>query len=356
MKHTEALALKLQTDSILNSFKASGKRHLLITGARGSGKSTLLSKIAKPHVTTRCEKGVGIFMTDDSGRCERIGFFDSSIESRENRMGPDTEMLNDFGASALLRLCSGDGFAVIDEIGYIESSSPEYIRALKALFDARPVIAAVRKQETQLICELKNRDDVFTVDLDLPAKGIGCVIMASGMGRRFGENKLMASFRGRPMIEWVLDATDDIFEKRIVVTRHPEVAELAKKHGIEYILHELPHKSDTVRLGISQMAETDSCMFIAGDQPMITRESVYAMAMLSADKKEKIVRASFEDTVGTPVVFPKWTYSLLKSLPEGAGGSHVIKAFPEKIINFPVGDAKELTDIDTKDQLDLYDN
>ena len=36
---------------------------------------------------------------------------------------------------------------------------------------------------------------------------IACIIMASGLGKRFGSNKLMASFHGAPLIHLVLDVT-----------------------------------------------------------------------------------------------------------------------------------------------------
>ncbi|MEI3187571.1 MAG: NTP transferase domain-containing protein [Lachnospiraceae bacterium] len=45
------------------------------------------------------------------------------------------------------------------------------------------------------------------IDLDEPVLPIGCVIMASGLGKRFGSDKLMASFQGNPMISQILQAT-----------------------------------------------------------------------------------------------------------------------------------------------------
>ena len=33
---------------------------------------------------------------------------------------------------------------------------------------------------------------------------LGCVIMASGTGQRFGGNKLLADFGGRPLISCIL--------------------------------------------------------------------------------------------------------------------------------------------------------
>ena len=54
----------------------------------------------------------------------------------------------------------------------------------------------------------------------------GCIVMASGVGVRFGGNKLMAELCGAPLIGHVVRATDDLFSRRVVVTRHADVAAL----------------------------------------------------------------------------------------------------------------------------------
>lgn len=84
----------------------------------------------------------------------------------------------------------------IDEIGYLESSCPEYQQAIGALLEKKQVAAVVRKQPLPFLTGLCRREDVFLVDLDAPYGKLGCVIMASGMGRRFGGNKLMAALSG----------------------------------------------------------------------------------------------------------------------------------------------------------------
>lgn len=61
---------------------------------------------------------------------------------------------------------------------------------------------------TPFLDALRARNDVFVYDLDHPLLPIGCVIMASGLGKRFGSNKLMADFNGKPMIYRILSATD----------------------------------------------------------------------------------------------------------------------------------------------------
>lgn len=57
--------------------------------------------------------------------------------------------------------------------------------------------------------------------------------MASGMGTRFGGNKLMAMLNGTPLIQYVIQTTENLFEKRVVVTRHDEVAKVCHALGAE---------------------------------------------------------------------------------------------------------------------------
>lgn len=85
--------------------------------------------------------------------------------------------------------------------------------------------------------------------------------MASGMGTRFGSNKLMAKLNGTPLIQYVIQATENRFEKRVVVTRHDEVAKVCQALGAEAVLHSKPHRNDTVRLGMDAIGECDTVTF-----------------------------------------------------------------------------------------------
>ena len=182
---------------------------------------------------------------------------------------------------------------------------------------------------------------------------IGCVIMASGLGKRFGGNKLMADFRGRPMIQMALDATEGLFARRVVVTRHEDVAALCREQGIEVVLHDLPHRSDTVRLGLEALGELDGCMFLPGDQPLLRRETVARLLDCWRESPDSIVRPIHEDTVGSPVLFPAWAFAELRNLPEGKGGGVVIRNHPHDVLGVSVSDPFELADADTPETLEL---
>ena len=182
---------------------------------------------------------------------------------------------------------------------------------------------------------------------------IGCVIMASGMGKRFGGNKLMADFHGKPMIQRALDATNGLFSGRVVVTRHESVAELCREQNVDVVLHDLPHRSDTVRLGLEALGDLDACMFLPGDQPLLRRETVAKLLRSWQQNPDCMVRPIYEDTEGSPVLFPAWTFPELKNLPEGKGGGAVIKNHPHELIRVPVSDPFELADADTPDTLEM---
>ena len=188
-----------------------------------------------------------------------------------------------------------------------------------------------------------------------PARGSqmnhGCIIMASGLGTRFGGNKLMTELCGVPLIQHVLRATDDLFARRVVVTRHSDVAHLCDELGSEVILHSKPRRNDTVRLGMEKMTGCDTTTFVQGDQPLISANSLTSLLRGAESFPECIWRASFEGTPGAPVLFPAWTFNELRSLPPGKGGGVVAKAHKERVRTVEVSSKWELFDVDTPDDL-----
>ena len=105
----------------------------------------------------------------------------------------------------------------------------------------------------------------------------GCIVMASGVGARFGGNKLMAELCDAPLIGHVVRATDDLFSRRVVVARHADVAALCETLGAQVILHDEPCRNDTVRLGMEAMDGCDTVTFVQGDQPLIRPASIAAL-------------------------------------------------------------------------------
>ncbi len=196
----------------------------------------------------------------------------------------------------------------------------------------------------------------------MKSKAVGAVIMASGLARRFGSNKLLADFDGEPMLCRALAATVGV-APRLVVTRSEDVHRLCVTRGVPVLLHALPHRSDTVRLGLSALLREQpalcGCLFVPGDQPLLRRSTVDGMcaAFSSSHEKERnIFRLCAQEngspvTVGSPVLFGRAYFDALLHLPEGKGGGVVLRQHPECVRLFAAGDPAELDDADTPEAL-----
>ena len=349
-------AKRLTADCIWNSFRSSGKRHLILTGTRGSGKTTLLKKLfpnALPGLTTWAKPKQSVYLQDNcSGETVQAGIFDASLPGPGNQMVLLQDGFTSLGIPVLERAMESESqWVSIDEIGYLEAICESYHDTLRKLLEKKQMAAVVRKQSLPFLEELRNREDVFVVDLDDPFGNIGCVVMASGLGKRFGGNKLLADFHGQPMIHRILDATEGIFAQRVVVTRSEEVASLCQERGIRTVLHSQPHRSDTVRLGMEAIPGINRCMFTPADQPLLRRDTIASLAIVAKNTPDAIWRTSCDGVHGSPVVFPDWTFPELQKLPKGKGGGFVVKKYPEHLHTVNVRDMYELKDVDSPEDL-----
>lgn len=195
--------------------------------------------------------------------------------------------------------------------------------------------------------------ELIRQDIDVPpAKKTGCVIMASGLSRRFGSNKLLAEFRGRTLIQTVLDVTGgELFAKRVVVTRSREVKELCEAQGVNVIFHHLPGRNDAVRLGTEHMTDMDGLLFCPCDQPLLTRESLQEMTGAFSIDEEKIYRLSCGEKVGAPVLFGRKYFAELRRLPVKRGGSYLAEQYADRVQRIEARDRMEIYDVDTPEEL-----
>ena len=187
---------------------------------------------------------------------------------------------------------------------------------------------------------------------------LGCVVMAAGNARRFGENKLAAGVGGRSLILRALEAVPaEEFEAVAVVTQYPEILELAEGFGFAPVRN--PHPdwgvSHTIRLGLEALGNLDGAMFMVSDQPLLRRESVRALADLWRSRPDKIAALAHGGVRGNPCVFPARFFPELLALTEDRGGGAVIRRHEEDLILLEVPE-RELTDVDTREALEKLDS
>lgn len=182
---------------------------------------------------------------------------------------------------------------------------------------------------------------------------IGCVVMAAGDARRFGENKLAALFDGKSLIRRALEAVPaEEFSAVAVVTQYPEVEALAEAFGFTPVHN--PHPdwgiSHTIRLGLEALGGCDAALFQVSDQPMLRRETVAAEAAFFREHPDKLVGLGHGGVRGNPCIFPAAYFPELLALKEDHGGSSVIRRHEEELLLFECP-ARELEDADTRQAL-----
>ena len=192
--------------------------------------------------------------------------------------------------------------------------------------------------------------------------------MASGLSQRFGSNKLLVQFKGKSLIEAILDkteslcdaqaagtmeATEPFINKRLVLTRTKEVQDFCTARDVDVIFHELPNRNDAVKLGMERMMDCDAVIFCTCDQPLLKAESIKKIIQEFSQKGSGIYRLAFSDEVGNPILFSKEYFDELCKLPSKKGGAYLAAAHPENVALVMANDKWELFDVDTPEDLIL---
>lgn len=192
-------------------------------------------------------------------------------------------------------------------------------------------------------------------------QNLGCVIMASGLGKRFGGDKLSADLMGKPIIQYIVEATEGLFAYRVVVTRNEKIKAWCTERNIPVVLHTMPDRNDTIRLGLTELEDIlgedlQGCLFCPADMPFISENSIQNMISKAENKTDGIVRMSYKGRGSAPVLFGKEYFSDLKTLPKGKGGSEIIKNCEDKVLLVEAKEEYELWDVDTQEDFEKAKN
>lgn len=170
---------------------------------------------------------------------------------------------------------------------------------------------------------------------------IACIIMASGEGKRFSSKKggkLLAPLGGIPVLKRVLQALPiEEFCDIVVVTRWTEVETMCNTMQIKCVRHDNPLRSDTIREGMRAVIDgaadpsdmPDACLFVAGDQPLLTTCSVKCLLQTFRDAfgrgQSVVCRLGWKQEAGNPVLFPAAMFEKLRSLEGNRGGASLLR-------------------------------
>jgi molybdenum cofactor cytidylyltransferase len=187
------------------------------------------------------------------------------------------------------------------------------------------------------------------------AKGTtGAIILAAGRSTRMqGIHKLLAPWRGKPLVAHVADAVRDAgLPPPLVVlgARADEVRAALSGHDAEFVeardyAEGLAH---SLRAGLSAApADWTAALICLGDMPRITPDSLAILAGTPG-----IAVPTWQGKRGNPVRWPRAHFAKLMTLSGDVGGKALLADLAEEITEVPMASDAVLDDIDTLAALD----
>jgi len=187
---------------------------------------------------------------------------------------------------------------------------------------------------------------------------ITLIYMAAGNSRRFGGNKLLYPLAGKPMYRHLLDRLLAVCARHtgweiVLVTQYGEIAEDVSGLPLACVLSPDSEKgiSHSIRAGISASPDACAWVFFAADQPFFTEESAEGFLLAMERSAAELGAVTSGGERGNPVWFSRKYREELLSLEGDTGGRRILKAHPEAVTLYEIADPRELSDIDTRDNI-----
>lgn len=191
-----------------------------------------------------------------------------------------------------------------------------------------------------------------------PIEGI---VLAGGSSKRMGLVKQLLPIGGRPMLMMILEAalSSDLDGLTVVLGANAEVIQEA----IEPILNNNRSRivlnrdfregmASSIRTGIRSLPpETQSVMFILGDQPLLDTRTINRLIHCFLESDKDICVPVVKGMRGNPVTFGRSFFHELLGLRGDVGGRAVLERHPSEILEVELESPEIFQDVDNIDDL-----
>lgn len=190
---------------------------------------------------------------------------------------------------------------------------------------------------------------------------IAGLLLAAGGARRFRSQKLVAPFRGVPIVRHSAAALASACDALFVVVGHEGDAVSAALEGTGAVIVRNPDWSlgmaTSIVAGVRALPPACEAVVIAvGDQPELDAAVVRSVVARwrEAGGGRAIVSASYRGVRAHPVLFARPVFAELEALRGDAGARLLIERTPERVAYVEV-DAPMPPDVDTSGELEALE-
>jgi molybdenum cofactor cytidylyltransferase len=176
------------------------------------------------------------------------------------------------------------------------------------------------------------------------------ILLAAGSSRRFGGEKLLAPWRGRPLFEHALDAltgSPDIGTTIVVVQpRFPAPPASPRCRVVENPEHE-EGMGSSLRAGVRAAPEdTDAYLVALADMPRISSALIGTLIAHYRAAGKSIVVPVHRGRRGHPVMLGRELREALLGVRGDVGAREILREHPEMVGEFETADEAVLFDVD----------
>lgn len=179
---------------------------------------------------------------------------------------------------------------------------------------------------------------------------IDAIILASGLSKRMGRNKLLLPLGDSTVFgQFLSNFLFSLFERVIVVYHSHDVAKVCTPYPVTLCHNDHPEhgKSYSIALGLAASSPTNAVLFAAADQPLLTSTTLCQLVATYHLSSHQIVLPEVNSAPANPVIFPPELRQELLLLKGDTGGREVIRLHPELILAVPCASRQEFYDVDT---------
>ena len=196
-----------------------------------------------------------------------------------------------------------------------------------------------------------------------PKKPTAGIILAAGLSTRFGRPKQLMHLNGKPLIEWVMDASLQSRLDEIVLVlghnAHPIASDLTTRYSDQRITLIINPQykegmSQSLRAGlVNVMQNIPSVMFLLGDQPLVSSGLIDRLLATFWESEKDICIPMHKGRRGNPTIFSNRFYKQLLKVSGDIGAREIIRAYPQAVLPVEVEDPLPFFDIDTDTDLEV---
>jgi molybdenum cofactor cytidylyltransferase len=190
---------------------------------------------------------------------------------------------------------------------------------------------------------------------------VATIVLAAGRGTRMGpENKLLADFKGKPIIRHAVEAA--LASKArpvIVVTGHQGERVAGALKGLEVSFVQNPRfaegLSTSLRAGLAALPpEIDAVAVVLGDMPEVSGSLIDRLAASVDPARGALIAVPTRNGKrGNPVAWSRRLFDDLARLEGDVGARHLIGLHADTVTEVPVDDEAVFVDVDTPEALAL---